>query len=264
MKNYYSILGVRRSASSLEIKRAFRRLALLYHPDRNKHPAAHRIFQEINEAYTVLGDPQKRFRYDHQLHTLSRSRTSAQAQQRHAHEVFRRKAAQQARKKRESHIAYFKKYAPYAGGICLIVAIWVNLLVLDYFLPAKASRQTIVERTRSATSNTTVIITTENFQFPFDKILMPTYFNVGETIIVESTPIFRTVTRLRFEAHGRTLEAKPHYSIYSVWSFFLVLLFITANSGAFAVRKDYELRFNLAYVSVFLSVLMVMFLLATH
>jgi len=63
-RDYYEVLGVSREASAEEIKRAFRRLAMKYHPDRNKSPDAEAKFKEINEAYEVLSDPEKRAAYD--------------------------------------------------------------------------------------------------------------------------------------------------------------------------------------------------------
>ena len=65
-KDYYGILGVPRNASDGEIKKAYRKLAMQYHPDRNpgKEKWANEKFKEINEAYGVLGDPQKRKQYD--------------------------------------------------------------------------------------------------------------------------------------------------------------------------------------------------------
>jgi molecular chaperone DnaJ len=64
-RDYYEILGVSRDADQEEIKRAFRRLALQYHPDRNPNdPEADRKFREIAEAYEVLSDPEKRALYD--------------------------------------------------------------------------------------------------------------------------------------------------------------------------------------------------------
>ncbi|GBC68559.1 Chaperone protein DnaJ [archaeon HR01] len=63
-KDYYEILGVPRNASKEEIKRAYRRLALQYHPDRNKSPDAEEKFKEISEAYAVLSDDEKRRLYD--------------------------------------------------------------------------------------------------------------------------------------------------------------------------------------------------------
>ncbi len=64
-KDYYKILGVERSATEAEIKSAFRKLALQYHPDRNPgNKQAEEKFKEINEAYEVLSDSEKRARYD--------------------------------------------------------------------------------------------------------------------------------------------------------------------------------------------------------
>ncbi|MCC3237516.1 DnaJ domain-containing protein, partial [Pediococcus acidilactici] len=63
-KDYYDILGVSRDASEDEIKKAYRRLSKKYHPDINKEPGAEQKFKDINEAYDVLGDAQKRAQYD--------------------------------------------------------------------------------------------------------------------------------------------------------------------------------------------------------
>jgi len=63
-RNYYQVLGVSRSDSEEEIRKAFRKKAMEYHPDRNKNAGAEEKFKEINEAYQVLSDPTKRSQYD--------------------------------------------------------------------------------------------------------------------------------------------------------------------------------------------------------
>jgi molecular chaperone DnaJ len=63
-RDYYQILGVDRSSGAEEIKKAYKKLAGKYHPDRNSGSDAEAMFKEVNEAYSVLSDPQKRQAYD--------------------------------------------------------------------------------------------------------------------------------------------------------------------------------------------------------
>ena len=67
-RDYYEILGVTKSSTASEIKSAYRKLALKYHPDRNKEPDANEKFKEINQAYEVLSDTKKRQTYDQYGH----------------------------------------------------------------------------------------------------------------------------------------------------------------------------------------------------
>ena len=64
-RDYYDVLGVSKTATADELKKAYRKLALKYHPDRNKGNAeAEEKFKEVNEAYSVLSDETKRAQYD--------------------------------------------------------------------------------------------------------------------------------------------------------------------------------------------------------
>ena len=66
-RDYYEVIGVSKQASQDEIKSQYRKLALKFHPDRNKSPEAADHFKEISEAYAVLSDPKKRQLYDQHL-----------------------------------------------------------------------------------------------------------------------------------------------------------------------------------------------------
>lgn len=63
-KDYYDILGIKKGASDDDIKKAYRKQALRYHPDKNTSPGAEEKFKEIAEAYDVLSDPKKKDIYD--------------------------------------------------------------------------------------------------------------------------------------------------------------------------------------------------------
>ena len=67
MENLYNILGVSPTASGEDIKKAYRALAMRYHPDRNTHPGAESRFNAINTAYELLSDPKKRTEYNQSI-----------------------------------------------------------------------------------------------------------------------------------------------------------------------------------------------------
>ena len=63
-EDFYEVLGVPRNADNNAIKKAYRKLSLKYHPDKNKEDTAEEIFKKISYAYQILSDPQKRQDYD--------------------------------------------------------------------------------------------------------------------------------------------------------------------------------------------------------
>jgi molecular chaperone DnaJ len=77
-RDYYEVLGVQKNASQDEIKSQYRKLALKFHPDRNKSPDAPEHFKEVSEAYAVLSDPEKRKIYDTYGHAGVDNRYSAE------------------------------------------------------------------------------------------------------------------------------------------------------------------------------------------
>ena len=91
-KDYYETLGVGRNATADEIKKAYRKLALKYHPDKNPgDKAAEEKFKEVSSAYEVLSDPQKRSQYDqfgHEAYTSAGGAGAGGADFRHAQDIF--------------------------------------------------------------------------------------------------------------------------------------------------------------------------------
>jgi curved DNA-binding protein CbpA len=73
MDDHYEALGLEQTATPEEIKKAFKQLALKYHPDQHPSPIANAIFRTLNEAYLVLSDPEKRRAYDEELRRRRRA-----------------------------------------------------------------------------------------------------------------------------------------------------------------------------------------------
>src|ERR1700734_2202742 len=89
-RDYYEVLGVARQADGEEIKKAYRKLALKFHPDRNPNDkAAEEKFKELGEAYEVLGDAQSRAAYDQYGHAAFNSRARARSGFHDPTEIFR-------------------------------------------------------------------------------------------------------------------------------------------------------------------------------
>lgn len=86
MRNYYEILGVRRDATQEEIKNAYRKLAKKYHPDSSGSQEDKQKFQEVQEAYAVLSDPEKRKTYDYYGHAAYQNASFTHHSSGHSHE----------------------------------------------------------------------------------------------------------------------------------------------------------------------------------
>jgi molecular chaperone DnaJ len=87
-RDYYEVLEVGKGATEEDIRKAFRKKALQFHPDRNKEPDAPDKFKEVNEAYQVLTDPERRRQYDRFGHTATRSGPNQGAQDFEGFDLF--------------------------------------------------------------------------------------------------------------------------------------------------------------------------------
>ena len=102
--NHYKTLELEPTATKEEVKKAYRRLALQFHPDKNKSPDAHEKFIAINEAYLLIYDNEARIKYDHeyQYYFGQKVRTESTNSQQHRHEEKREEAKSSNQKQRES------------------------------------------------------------------------------------------------------------------------------------------------------------------
>ena len=110
MQDFYEALGVSRTASQMQIKAAFKKMAMRYHPDRNPgNKQAEETFKLLNEAYHTLSDPVKRSRYDSRFHIITEELNEAYWQE------IKRKRYEQWKKSRDSHYRLDKNYFKIQG-----------------------------------------------------------------------------------------------------------------------------------------------------
>lgn len=263
MKDYYQILGVSQHAPEEEIKRAFRKLVVTYHPDKNPSPEAEIVILEINEAYEVLSDPEKRTRYDN----LLSGRTVIERVRPHHHRDprYRRRAPDPNYKsKLQLKLEMLEAYLPHALFISRCALAFSLFIALDFLFPSSREKE-IIARVQSKQyglrmGSAQQLLTDKNNVFKLDRkdIL---YFREGMTVLVT----YSTWMRVPISIEGGDTHhiAKIPATIYGNFSFVPLILVVTSVLGAF-YKKGIEFRFNLGIVNLLMAILTVLFLLIPH
>lgn len=243
VKDYYAILGVPSSASQHEIKKAFRKLAIRYHPDKNSAPEARPLFHDINEAYDVLGDPRKRAQYDQRRGNPFASLQDVPVRP-HRDPAYRRRAPHpQSKKGPPASWILMRDSLPYVMWISRVGLLVSTLFFVDYFLPYRLEAEQ-VRAVSAVTLRHTVsyhILTTASGR----EIKVYNYetkkFPVGELIYIRLTPVYGSVITVS-NAAGTHREWLAY--TYRMLIFFPIALFINSLL-AFIYRKRVEFCFNL-------------------
>ncbi len=249
MKDYYQILRIGRKASGTEIKRAYRSLAVVFHPDRNQSAEASALFQEINEAHEVLSDPDKRFRYDQTLDGSFSVDVEPSQQQWHRDPAYRRSHAPGYKRptpQPPERLLMMLHFLKYLRIISLIGIGWCALLFLDYLLPFRIYEERVLPESNRAISwkfhhIPNVVVTDKGHQFPvpFDGV---EFFPVGSTIGVFTTKITHVLVKVEAESKKYTITKLA--TIYQTFLLGPVILFILSILGLM-LKKGIEFRFNI-------------------
>ena len=250
--DYYQTLGVTYSASHEEIKRAYRRLAVLYHPDKNRDPNAENIFKSINEAYDVLGDPAKKSIYDlrRQAPYIHEPYEAAPPPPRHRDPAYRSTRPKVYRKSdRERLVDLMREYMPWATRVTQFCFGFSLLILVDYILPHRVTQETIIETnvrrtyTRNYATTWWVIKTDEGHTIDVSYGLSD-HFGTGREVDVSSTMLFNVPRKVESE----TLAVRLTKSIYGNFVFAPIALLFFSALGLF-FRKNIEYGFNLSVTS---------------
>lgn len=231
MNQYLDTLGLQPGVTEADIKKAYRRLAKLYHPDVNKDPDAQRRFVEITEAYNFLLEVgakpnEERVNYAYDAH----AREYAERRRR-AREYAREKQRQAAEVKWRT-LAVLYKYSDYLVGLFLLT----NLLFLvDYLLPTIEQEEKIVKLTQSYESANQYgqnliyrhsIVQFEDHSMLIDRKITDAWYEVDSLAYIHATPLFGTVVRADIVLNAQAFELHPVFSVYDFFFFLIPAIII--------------------------------------
>jgi curved DNA-binding protein CbpA len=259
LKNYYFILGLHIYATESEIKQAYRKLALQFHPDRNSSAEAESIFKEINEAYEILGDSGSKATYDLLLRGVSPAAPTETRPHRDPRYKPRPPGSFSRKSKKQELLEVMNDYLKYALMASRVALLFSIFLMTDLLLPMKKEERQVLYTSyrneyRSSRSmqlnlkNDVVISLSKKDALQFTQ---------GSKVFVYRSSLFEVPVRV--ENEKTRFIAKVPVSIYGNFIFCPIVMLITSLFGSF-YWKGVEFRFNLGVVNFFLTLLSFLFL----
>jgi hypothetical protein len=255
MKNYYETLGVPVQANEQEIKRAYRKLVVAFHPDKNPSIEAGIIIKEINEAYEVLGDSEKRSHYDLEL----ANPYARDPRARHRDPAYRRKyqpGYKPPPPKPSARMELMKQSLGVMRVICFFGMFCSFAFAADYFLPPVIVRERVIidmHEIRKLLPNNTgdLLVTTKGHHFPaqFSELK---YFPEASRVKIYTSRIFSLLICVESEAGEYQINNLA--TIYRNFSFGPIVLFLF-SFAALVGRRGLEFRFTIG-----IAIMMMMFL----
>ncbi len=258
MKDYYAILKVRVFANQAEVKAAYRKLVVRYHPDKNPSDEAANLIIEINEAYEILSDPEKKNIYDNFI-----SGTGSEPLQppRHRDPAYRRRPPNpNFKSKKQQTLEMMAEYLPITLFISRVSFAFFIFIALDYLLPSTKQEEIIVKETTPSTgryqSSNKKFFTNKGTGFEITAN-QETHFSVGMPVEITYSSIVHVPTYLESKTTSTTLKIPT--SIYGSFIFIPVLLMITSSIGCF-YKGGVEFDFNIGITNFLITLFTLIFL----
>lgn len=272
MPTYYEILGIEKDASPKQVKQAYRKLALLWHPDRNPTPEANSQFHEINQAYQILSNPEQRKIYDYWLnHTyldyealvnVNQNEENQHATEEsffnHKHRHHRRKNNQTTNSEKKTYL-FTRRTINIAKVVNIAGFLFCITLLFDTILPSQVIKQTVTNRHASNIPEYCDVVNTQNFTIVINRDIAYSSVYSGKTMYVKVTPVLKRIKAISIKEFGKIVTIKPYYGIYSSFVFFILLMIASSVNGIFFERKG-EHVVSSAILSIILFVLTLFFI----
>ena len=267
LKKYYNRLGLSETASSEDVRRQFRKLAMKYHPDRNPSETAQEEFLKISEAYAILTGKKKL------VNSWESKRTgSARPQQKERVREARRRHYEQVIKEQEETEKYFKGLLKSRGWkvvtrSSILGTILSICLILDLFLPHHYSQDRMTHYAMDVYSSgqtiekrVSLVRTAKNEEYWIEELDYPFYGQYPD-FFVQKSWIFRDPTNLVSIQRGKFALYAVHYTYFSFF-YFLIPIFLIPAFTRYYKRKTITFTI-LYYLSLYLSTsLMLLFLIS--
>ncbi len=259
MKDYYNTLRVRRGASTAEIRRAYRLLVQQLHPDINPDPTAHELIKEVNEAYDVLGDAEKKQMYDY---SLDNPYTTVSVPQEPVHRdpAYKRRGAYRPTQSHgPTQRDLMTRLLPLVTWIAWTGCAVCFILLVDFTLPHRV----IMDHTRAfenrsyGRTRSDYIVTISGRRLKVSSEDARAIREEQPIEIVESVLLFQLIG---IWAPKEGLLITNLSTVYQNFKFIPFLLFAFSALGAIR-RGSVEFRFNLGILNLFVLIFILIILL---
>lgn len=238
-----------------EIRRAYRVLVQKYHPDVNPDPLAAVMIREVNQAYEILGDPQKKIEYDNRLINLDQQQTSPALERPHRDPRYKRSKTGYDPPTHYTQGELMQHYLPYMLWLCWGGILFVAILFTDKVLPPKTEVDQItgiykIYRGRQRTYLYDLVETRTGRSIKM-YYHGATYFYEQGKIKIDRTPILRIATKVYRDDGGHAIFVGI---IYRTLLFLPVFLLVTSILGIL-FKKKVGFSFSLTVVSGILLII---------
>jgi len=260
VKDYYKLLEISKDATQAEIKSAYRRLALKYHPDKTSYSGAAALFANINEAYGILSKKESRDIYDDQLKqpqqvwpTSRATYTSRNYRPNPSpgnHYGYSRSAHVTSKVDIRPFVKHFKMVSLIAFILCIIIS-------LDYLLPSNIVPDEIL-RIDINRPYGGYLVRLKNEIVSVDGSV-GNKVHVGQGVALYYSPFFNKLIKMKLVIDGEEQTFNVQVSIFRSFSFALFILIVTSYLGAFQMKNP-ETIMNFAIVNGLLIILVLAFL----
>lgn len=257
--DYYSVLGVSESATSREIKDAYRRLVKMYHPDINPSPVADDKMRTINEAYEILANSQTRNLYDLQRRGVPVEKQEETPYERYKREYRQKKMAQE-RQRMETLLRWKIRFYGYQRKACVFFFAIGVLFTIDYYLYRPAVLQEI-KRIDGEEQRETNIETRDLKVSTSGGLLSEYNLSKSQQIQVYYSSVFGIPVQVRLPDSTNAYAIRNTLHSFKNILSIIILVFSSIVIG----NKEYsDFRLSSGLVPILLVLFLVLFVLAKH